>query len=239
MKLNYKTLFVMMLIIAVGVLALWGSEVWQKWGSVLNGSGTSLVASGIIGIITSIMTERIRSNPLEDWKLKGIYFTRAEMNADCGLTMQGKVKQIDVIAFGLSSFRNTQRERMIEMLKSGTQFRIITMDPESPHVGEREKEEGGVQKLGTTINQMIDDFRELNSRGYKGKIKIKGYTCMTLDFYWRVDNTIYIGPYWYGKPSQYTISYKYVGNSGNGYKLYKGYFDDLWKNDAIMKDILS
>lgn len=52
---------------------------------------------------------------------------------------------------------------------------------------------------------------------------------MTLDFYWRVDNVVYIGPYWNGYESQQTITYKYI-KGGKGFKTYTEYFQKLWNN---------
>ena len=56
---------------------------------------------------------------------------------------------------------------------------------------------------------------------------------MTLDFYWRVDNVLYIGPYWYGVDSQQTITYKFV-DGGKGFTQYTEYFESLWESDEIM-----
>ena len=55
---------------------------------------------------------------------------------------------------------------------------------------------------------------------------------MTLDFYWRIDDELYVGPYLYGIPSQQTITYKFV-NGGMGFKLYSEYFESLWNNDKL------
>ena len=55
---------------------------------------------------------------------------------------------------------------------------------------------------------------------------------MTLDFYWRTDNVIYIGPYWNGYESQQTITYKFL-KGGKGFKMYSDYFEKLWENDTL------
>ena len=68
------------------------------------------------------------------------------------------------------------------------------------------------------------------SKKSKGKIIVKGYKCMTLDFYWRVDDEIYIGPYWLGFDSQQTITYKFVSGK-QGFDLYADYFEQLWNNE--------
>lgn len=52
---------------------------------------------------------------------------------------------------------------------------------------------------------------------------------MTLDFYWRIDDQIYIGPYWLGTESQQTITYKFI-KGGRGFEVYSDYFEELWNN---------
>jgi len=53
---------------------------------------------------------------------------------------------------------------------------------------------------------------------------------MTLDFYWRVDDELYVGPYWYHVGSQQTITYKFTSGK-KGFKLYEKYFEDLWNDE--------
>lgn len=70
-------------------------------------------------------------------------------------------------------------------------------------------------------------------KGYKGKICVKEYNCMTLDFYWRVDDTMYIGPYWYGYKSSDTITYCFEKDK-KGFMYYSEYFESIWDNTAIV-----
>lgn len=104
------------------------------------------------------------------------------------------------------------------------------MNPESAFVSEREKEENESQgQIKNTITQLIEWAEKLNKKGKNGTIEIKGYNCMTLDFYWRVDNEVYIGPYWQGISSQQTITYKFE-EGGLGFQQYTEYFENLWNN---------
>jgi len=60
---------------------------------------------------------------------------------------------------------------------------------------------------------------------------------MTLDFYWRMDDELYIGPYLFDVVSQQTITYKFVrGKSkddGRGFNMYTNYFESLWNNEKL------
>ena len=88
-----------------------------------------------------------------------------------------------------------------------------------------------------TIEELVKWADDLNAKGYKGRILIKGYDTMTLDFYWRVDDEIYVGPYWYNVSSQQTITYKFEAD-GQGFDLYEEYFEKLW-NDNVLTDTLT
>ena len=65
---------------------------------------------------------------------------------------------------------------------------------------------------------------------------MRGYSTMTLDFYWRVDDYLYVGPYWYGVESQQTITYKFL-DGGKGFTQYSDYFEELWNNDGLCKTL--
>ena len=62
---------------------------------------------------------------------------------------------------------------------------------------------------------------------------------MTLDFYWRVDDDIYVGPYWLGYLSQQTISYKFTGKTDQGFTMYSNYFDKIWNNSEILTTLVT
>ncbi len=111
------------------------------------------------------------------------------------------------------------------------------MSPDSPYVTARDVEEN--KQEGTikySIEQLVKWADELNKKSTRGKIIIRGYSSMTLDFYWRVDDVIYVGPYWYGLDSQQTITYKFVCG-GKGFTQYSEYFNSLWSNEKLCKPL--
>lgn len=194
----------------------------------------SLLASGVVILTTALIVERIKVSPLDEWGIQKVYRSRQEMNPDCDEKNAKAKKEIDVVAFGLKHFRE---EFEIEpLLKRGVNLRIITMDPDSEFLPQREKEEGktsGYIKKG--IRDLVDWANALNDKNYKGRIEIRGYTSMTIDFYWRVDDTLFVGPYWYDADSQATISYCYT--AGKGFEEYTQYFEKLWNNSALLKPL--
>ena len=176
----------------------------------------------------------IKYSPLDEWKIEKIYSTRAEKNADSDPELTKAKYQIDAVAFGLKSFRTKQEKKVEACLRKGVNFRIITMNPNSEYISAREKEENETEgQIKKTIEDLVSWANRFNSKGLKGKIIVKGYNCMTMDFYWRVDDELYVGPYQYGISSQQTITYKFI-SGGKGFTQYTEYFEQLWDNVALM-----
>ncbi|MBR0528864.1 MAG: hypothetical protein IJJ76_03750 [Ruminococcus sp.] len=230
-KYNWKSIIAGLIVLLAGIILIICDIYVIKtsmnlWVSI----GCSLIASAMVILLNDIFVNKIKQNPLDDWNIKKIYKTRAEKNADSDPNLD-KVKYcVDGVAFGLSSFRSKYTKKVESCLKRGVNFRILTMDPDGDFISSREKEEGEVEgNITKSINDLVQWANRLNKKGYKGRIIIKGYNCMTLDFYWRVDDTIYIGPYWYGYKSSDTITYCFL-EGGKGFNLYSEYFDSLWEN---------
>ena len=236
-KYNLKSIIAGLVVLVVGIVLVITDLTWWKveksW--VVN-VGCSLIASSLVILMTTLFVERVKDNPLEPWGISKIYRTRAKMNEDCSVSMNKAKYQVDVIAFGLKSYRTEQERLTKKLLQKGVNFRILTMDPSSPFISQREKEENENEgQIKNTINQLVKWANNQNKQSNKGKIVIKGYSCMTLNFYWRVDDDLYIGPYWYGRSSQQTISYKY--NTGAAFDLYTEYYEELWNDENLSQTL--
>ena len=231
---NWKSLFAAMVIIFVGtILCIASAFVVLPWNNIMLSIGCSLIASGLVILMQDFFIEKKNVSQLDEWKIDRIFSTRAEKNAESDPELSKAKYCIDAVAFGLESFRSKQTPKVENCLHKGVNFRILTMNPNSPYVNERDSEEG--KKEETTkfsIEQMVEWADTLNAKNFKGKIIVKGYNSMTLDFYWRVDNTVYVGPYWYGVDSQQTITYKFL-DGGKGFTQYTEYFSSLWDNKRL------
>ena len=179
------------------------------------------------------------SSDIDHWELVQIFDSRAEKNKDSDPRLETHdVKKLDGIAFGLTSFRCKRSQDLLSCLQSGMNVRFLVMDPKGDYIHQRESEENVARgSIEESINQLVIWAKELNDRSDKGKIQIKGYSCMTLDFYWRIDDVVYVGPYLYNIASQQTITYKY-GQNGRGFKFYTRYFEELWYNDKLCRTLL-
>lgn len=233
-KINWGAFSIGLLVIVIGIVCvLLDINRWKNPQLVGISIGCSLIASGLVIVLNTLLIERKKVNPLREWGLERIYSTRAERNADADPNIDKAKYDIDGIAFGLSNFRAKYSAKIETCLKHGVNIRLLVMSPNSSFLPEREKEEKVSE--GTISGQIIDLIRWaelLNSKSYRGTFMIKGYSCMTLDYYWRVDDDLYIGPYWYGYQSSNTITYKFT-NGGKGFQHYSEYFESLWADDKI------
>ncbi len=232
-KINLKSIIVALLITVVGIVLVLINN------NACISIGCSLIASAVLSILTALIVDVKKVDPLDEWNISKIYSTRSEKNADSDPNLDKARYCVDAVAFGLSSFRSKYSKKVEQALRKGVNFRIITMDSESDFIHAREEEEGAIEgNIQKSINDLVKWANELNEKSSKGKIIIKAYKCMTLDFYWRVDDTLYIGPYWYGYKSSDTITYCFK-EGGKAFTQYSDYFDSLWENNEIMRTLTS
>lgn len=195
--------------------------------------GCSLIATAAFGIIQIFVLEDKQKSELEKWGVSKIYKLRSQKSEDSDPKISKIKSNLDVVSFGLKRFRETHRKDILKCLKNGTVIRILTMHPDSNFVSQREIEEESAEgHIQNSIRHLIEWANDLNKQVEKsngGYIEIRGYDCMTLDFYWRMDNELYYGPYWFKRDSQATITYK-CESGGDCFNLYTQYFEDLWES---------
>lgn len=230
---NPYAIIVSLALLIVGILLILIDIFWLKTtSSVFINIGCSLIASGLVLLFTAILIDYRKDYLVwDEWKLEKIFKTRAEKNRDSDPKLEThNIKQLDGIAFGLKSFRSNRRNDMLSCIQRGMNVRFLVMDPKSDFIKQRELEENvTVGSISKSIQDLVDWANQLNEESFAGKIKIRFYDTMTLDFYWRIDDEIYIGPYMLDIESQQTITYKYI-KGGKGFQLYSDYFEMLWNN---------
>lgn len=202
--------------------------------------GTSLIGAAVGSFVTIMFApdERNKDNSIiRKWKLVKIYHHRTEKNMESDALLPKTKKTIDGIAFGLRTWRENNSDEILNALNRGVNIRLITMNPSSSHTSERSIEEDKNENIAESIKDLIEFAKNINEKSSKGKITIKGYNCMTLDFYWRMDENLYIGPYLYKISSGSTITYKYE-SGGKGFDYYRKYFESLW-NDSSLIDLVT
>lgn len=218
------------------------SKFWKEKNELTTFLSTSLQAEmqnhPRIGWIRTYATPVAIENVISEWGLEHIFRSRAEKNTEADSKLrEPKIKMLDGMAFGLKTFRSAHTGDIEKCLREGMVFRLLTMDPHGNFIRQREKEENEVEgQMKKSITELVEWGKSLKEKT-KGNISIKCYNSMTLDFYWRIDNTLYVGPYLYKRASQATLTYKYT-NPGKGFDEYTRYFDDLWNDSSLTTPLL-
>ena len=221
------------------IISLLGLVLIKNENLILSQIAISLISGSIGSFITIFLSpenRKTKDNVLSKWKMTKIYKLRTEKNMESDQLLIKTKKNIDGVAFGLRTWRENNSDEILKALNRGVNIRLITMNPLSHHTKERANEEGKNENIEQSINDLITFAKEMNSKSEKGKIYLKGYDCMTLDFYWRMDNCLFVGPYLYKFSSGSTITYKFE-SGGKGFEYYKKYFEKLW-NDNSLIDLL-
>lgn len=202
--------------------------------------GISVLTSGIVALFSIIALDSSDEDDtielLSDWGIESIYYTRSEMNSHTASALPKMQEEYQQIAFGVRSLRDAYDSLFVEKAKRGVKIRFITMHPDSKFLVEREilenKQPGEMRR---TIIDLIDWIKKLQKLHRHGEenIQIKFYDSIPLDFYCRIDDNLYIGPYLVYKDSQQTISYRF-NSFGKGFKYYTEYFESLWNSPMMM-----
>jgi len=173
------------------------------------------------------------------WGLKAIYQTRQQMNRSADIAFKALENQLDIIAWGLKSFRDAKGKAIEEKISNGLKMRVVAPDPNSEYVKQREIDEKEVEgQIKNTIVNLTQWIRELKQVSPDpSNVQIKFYNSLPEDFYFRNDETLFIGPYLWGISSQQTISYEFKGGS-KGFSYYTDYFDKLWNDKSFCKGVL-
>lgn len=236
--LNLLIFSIGLILILIGALA---TSIHNEWRVSAGGVGTSLISTAIVAYLTSryIQRREERDIMLESWGIAGIYKTRALMNEALNPFIS-ETRSIDISAFGLKNFRSHKGAEIKQQVKNGLTLRILAPNPESPFVIERNKDENNSEgQLSQEITELIEwcqTLRNINKACIR-RVDIRIYNRPPLDFYFRVDGLLCVGPYLYKRPSQQTISYTFTPTS-LGYEYWKNHFEELWDDESFCKSAL-
>ncbi|WP_394903226.1 hypothetical protein ACQR2L_01535 [Clostridium butyricum] len=245
-------IFLVGFIIAIIGFLISPTEVQMANGNVIQNSdfknllmsiGCSIIASSLVSFLAQkyMVKKDEFVEMISKWGIAAIFKTREEANTlEIEKCIGEMSKNLDIIGFGLDGFRNSKKKIIEEKLKKNKdiKIRIITLNPKSEFVKKREKDEGknegSISKSILDLKDWIEKIHLLN----KDNICIKYYDTLPLDSFLKVDYTIFVGPYEYGKISSQSITYMFE-KGGQGFDYYSNYFDDLWNNDQLCSTTFS
>ncbi|HEJ9535260.1 TPA: hypothetical protein ACKRJT_003404 [Proteus mirabilis] len=230
---NTKTIIIISLLVSIVliVISFFYPNDYNDWKNIQISVACSILASNIIMFLTSeyMLRSKRRTEIIDRWGGESIYKTRAEMNVSTNVSLSQCKKNIEIIAFGLKSFRETKTVEIENLLTNGVSIKILTLTPNSKIlnlVDQRENLiEGSTKK---SIEDLISWVSSLQLKSKKFNLEIRHYDSIPLDFYFKVDDRIYVGPYLKGMSSQQTISYEF--SLGEGYIYWSSYFSKIWND---------
>jgi hypothetical protein len=205
--------------------------------TILISVGCSLIASALVILVTYfILYEKDDIvDVIKLWGLQGIYHRR-DKSQRSNPKLENMKTRLDIIAFGVSSLRSAMRTVIEERVRSGVQIRILTISPDSIFLKQQEIDEGCVKgqirKTNIDLGEWVSGLQKMSKN--QDSVQIKYYDALPLDLYFRIDNSLFVGPYLHGIQSQQTITYEY-NEHGIAFKEYTDYFEMLWNNETFAK----
>jgi hypothetical protein len=143
-------------------------------------------------------------------------------------------RQVDVIGFGLSAFREDFQAE-IPQWKDRARVRILILDPEFPsprtsYAAQRDREEGNPEgKIADECKKFVEDFAGFTCSDPKGSLEIRKYRCLPTINILRVDDELFWGPYLIKKQSRNTPTFL-VKRGGFLFDHFTSHFDYIWEH---------
>ena len=209
------------------------------FSNILTDLGIALVTEAISAIIILfIISEDNDIKYDNEWGLEKIYRKRSEINTVCDEKLIRCSKNLDFISFGLKNFRNSCELIVKKKLDENVQIRILTINPDSKFVRQREIEEEAAEgSISEEIRNLIKWVNMINSESKREKISIKIYDSIPQFSLQRIDDSVFIGPNLYRVISQKCITYEYK-KGGYGFDYFVDYFEKLWNDDSYSKEVV-
>jgi hypothetical protein len=212
---------------------------------ILLGTGGSLIASGIAGeilflYIAASQETKDRLDLMAVAGLQRIFATRSVSIREEYHSRLSRAKEVDILGFGLSSFREDYGRKFAE-LSLNTSFRILLLDPDFPSsdlsvASIRDREEGNNQgDIRRDVEAFENTVRETKGLD-KANFQVRRLLALPSINVFRVDDEIFWGPYLIANQSR-NMPTLLVRRGGFLYDQIKGHFEQLWTSNQFSKPI--
>lgn len=210
--------------------------------NVLLSVGCSLIATGIVSLITSVLMFNANEikEIINEWRLKAIYKTKSEMNTKSNQYLDESREHIDIIAIGMTNFLSVKGNILKTKAKGGTAIRIISCNNQEMLM-QREKDESIVGKsepIGTMKKEVLElsDWVK-NAKNEGCQISIKYHNSYPGFSYLRIDDHVFFGANLPLLKSQQNFAFEFQANGEGGTYLIN-YFEQLWQDTSLCMDDL-
>lgn len=230
-----KLFFIPILIVVfLGIILIhWGIDVNNQVikNAILVSIGTSLLASGIVAfldIICKAVQNQIFEN-IDNIVIKaGIDNIYSKRDLDEYDTLIKNVhNSIDVAGYSLRGFFQSYKDILLEKItqNKNLKIRILLVDPKSAFSTSREMNEDGFLSgtYASNVNIIKNGFKNIEN------ISIKTIQYPFSHMIYRIDDTMFVGPYFYKKSSKSTNTTK-LNRNGQLFSAYQQEFDDMWED---------
>jgi hypothetical protein len=210
------------------------------------GIGSSLVATGAAGWVLFLhvrAADRTRAK-LEAFALAGVLevfpHRSVRIKAEYDVRLRD-ARRIDLVAYGLSHFREDYRDQFREWSRR-TQVRIILLDPQFPSdeqslADQRDLEEGHESgKTRRDIQKFLESV-EQDSEIKKENFQIRMMRAIPAINILRIDDQIFWGPYLVGQQSRNTPTIL-VERGGFLFESLADHFENLWTGQFCKPPII-
>lgn len=205
------------------------------------GIGGSLIATGIGTWLTSFYTisREETEEIISDWRLKQIFETKQAMNDESNKCLNDAVKQIDIVAVGMTGYLSYKGSLLEEKLKKGVAIRIISCDNLTMLEQREADESSNYSPQNDKMKGEVTNLSNWVSRNKKiGNINIKYHSSYPGFSYLRIDDTIFFGPNLPKYMSQTNMAFSF-DIAGQGGKYLSNYFEKLWNDELICSEQLN
>jgi hypothetical protein len=208
--------------------------------------GESLIAAGIAGFVIFwyvLETERVSSllEALHDFGLRKIFASRGvSIRPEYDAAFAKVSDSMDVLGFGLRSLIEDY-EGSFESWAARAKIRVLIIDPEFPSsrsslAEQRDREENNQKgDIGRDVREFIRRTAGLIAKG-DGRFQVRLYKCLPSGNIFRIDDTLFWGPYLIGSQSRNMPTFV-VKKGGVLYDVFATQFEAIWSRDEFSRAV--
>jgi len=232
------------LLVGLGLLVVPGAKgnINETANTILQSIGASLIAGSIVGAAAfagTLVTQSLQQDEelLRSVREMGIvgYFNKRYV-VDEYEKYSKNAREFDLLGYGLGRFRKEMRDQFGEWASTKT-MRILVINPNSSLALQRDREEN--DRIGKISHEAAEITADLADVVHRKKIKrqaiIKWYNAIPTVNIMRIDDVMYIGPYFVGKTSGSSVTLKLERNTVL-FNLFESHFDDIWNKEGLSID---
>lgn len=233
-----------LVLVLIGLL-LYGLPPEWLGEALTSGIASSLIATGMCGAVLyvySLQSEKRQAaiSAIEDAGLSGVFPGRSVSIRTEYAARINKAKNIDVLGFGLSHFRQDYVNKFEDLAKSKN-VRILLSSPDYPnkrnnYCDQRDLEEGNkIGQISGEVEQFIADSAEVRQK-YPESFQVRRLKMLPSINIFRMDSEILWGPYLVGEQSRNMPTLLVRDRGYLGIAL-KGHFDKIWGDDELSEAV--